>query len=254
MKKYELTSECVEFDGRKLYRIKALRSFYLCGLTVKAGDLGGYIEKEENLSQEGNAWVDGDAYVYDNAYVCDNAYICEKAWIHGNAEIKNNAWIHGNAEIGGNAKVKDSAEVYGDADVDGDAEIRDRAEILGDARISDNVQIYGKAKVMRGAVVYANAEILGDAWIQGVVNISRDAWICSDGDYAAVQGFRTKFRFATFYRTKDKKVMVYCGDFNGYLERFREWAKKTFDGKIRKEYLAIADFMEQHFTPEKEEV
>lgn len=52
MKKYELTSEYVEFDGRKLYRIKALKSFYLCGLTVKAGTLGGYIEKEENLSQE----------------------------------------------------------------------------------------------------------------------------------------------------------------------------------------------------------
>lgn len=199
MKKYELTSEYVEFDGRKLYRIKALKSFYLCGLTVKAGALGGYIEKEENLSQEGNAWI------------------------HGNAEIKNEAWIHGNAEIGGNAKVKDEAEVYGDAEVCDNAEIRD------------------------------NAEILGDAQIQGVVNISQDARICSDEDYAAVQGFRTKFKFATFYRAKDEKVMVYCGDFNGNLEGFREWAKKTFDGKNQKEYLTIADFMEQHFAPEKEE-
>jgi len=223
MKKYELTSEYVEFDGRKLYRIKALKSFYLCGLTVKAGALGGYIEKEENLSQEGNAWIHGNAYVYNNAYVRDNAYICEEAWIHGNAEIKNEAWIHGNAEIGGNAKVKDEAEVYGDAEVCDNAEIRD------------------------------NAEILGDAQIQGVVNISQDARICSDEDYAAVQGFRTKFKFATFYRAKDEKVMVYCGDFNGNLEGFREWAKKTFDGKNQKEYLTIADFMEQHFAPEKEE-
>ena len=199
MKKYEFKSENVEFDGRKLYRIKALKSFYLCGLTVKAGALGGYIEKEENLSQEGNAWI------------------------HGNAEIKNEAWIHGNAEIGGNAKVKDEAEVYGEAEVCDNAEIRD------------------------------NAEILGDAQIQGVVNISQDARICSDEDYAAVQGFRTKFKFATFYRAKDEKVMVYCGDFNGNLEGFREWAKKTFDGKNQKEYLTIADFMEQHFAPEKEE-
>lgn len=217
MKKYELTSEYVEFDGRKLYRIKALKSFYLCGLTVKAGALGGYIEKEENLSQEGNAW------------------------------------IHGNAEIGGNAKVKDEAEVYGDAEVCDNAEIRDNAEILGDARIGGKTQIYGKAKVMRGVVVHANAEILGDAQIQGVVNISQDARICSDEDYAAVQGFRTKFKFATFYRAKDEKVMVYCGDFNGNLEGFREWAKKIFDGKNQKEYLTIADFMEQHFAPEKEE-
>ena len=253
MKKYELTSEYVEFDGRKLYKIKALKSFYLCGLTVKAGALGGYVEKEENLSQEGNAWIHGNAYVYDNAYVRDNAYICEEAWIHGNVEIKNEAWIHGNAEISGNAKVKDEAEVYGDAEVCDNAEIRDNAKILGDARIGGKAQIYGKAKVMRGAVVHANAEILGDAQIQGVVNISQDARICSDEDYAAVQGFRTKFKFATFYRTKDEKVMVYCGDFNGNLEGFREWAKKTFDGKNQKEYLTIADFMEQHFAPEKEE-
>lgn len=37
------------------------------------------------------------------------------------------------------------------------------------------------------------------------------------------------------------------------LKDFREWAKKTFDGKNQKEYLTIADFMEQHFAPEKEE-
>ena len=91
---------------------------------------------------------------------------------------------------------------------------------------------------------------MGDAQIQGVVNISQDARICSDEDCAAVQGFRTKFKFATFYRTKDEKEMVYCGDFNGNLEGFREWTKKTFDGKIQKEYLTIADFMEQHFAPE----
>ena len=147
-------------------------------------------------------------------------------------------------------KVKDEAEVYGDAEVCDNAEIRDNAEILGDARIGGKAQIYGKAKVMRGVVVHANAEILGDAQIQGVVNISQDARICSDEDYAAVQGFRTKFKFATFYRAKDEKVMVYCGDFNGNLEGFREWAKKTFDGKNQKEYLTIADFMEQHFAPE----
>lgn len=131
--------------------------------------------------------------------------------------------------------------------------LENNAEILGDARIGGKAQIYGKAKVMRGVVVHANAEILGDAQIQGVVNISQDARICSDEDYAAVQGFRTKFKFATFYRAKDEKVMVYCGDFNGNLEGFREWAKKTFDGKNQKEYLTIADFMEQHFAPEKEE-
>lgn len=52
--------------GKTLYRIKALVQFG----NVNAGDLGGWIEKEENLSQSGNAWVYGNARVYGNAEVC----------------------------------------------------------------------------------------------------------------------------------------------------------------------------------------
>lgn len=78
MKKYELTEECREFSWRKLYRIKALTSFS----DVKEGGLGGWIEKEDNLSQNGAAWVDGNACVLGNARVSGNA------WVYGNAEIK----------------------------------------------------------------------------------------------------------------------------------------------------------------------
>lgn len=54
MKKFKLTSEfIVDISGVKLFRIKALIEFG----NVKAGDLGGYIEKEENLSHMGDAWV-----------------------------------------------------------------------------------------------------------------------------------------------------------------------------------------------------
>ena len=77
MKKYELTSETKVFLGKTLYRIKALVQFG----NVNAGDLGGWIEKEENLSQYGNAWVSGNAEVY------------------GNAEVSGNARVSGNAEV-----------------------------------------------------------------------------------------------------------------------------------------------------------
>lgn len=71
MKKFELTTETkINICGKKLFRIKALISF---GLII-AGEKGGWIEKEENLSQYGNAWVFGNAEVYDNACVRDNAY------------------------------------------------------------------------------------------------------------------------------------------------------------------------------------
>lgn len=70
MKKFELTSEFItNVLGTKLFRIKALIEFG----DVSAGELGGYIEKEENLAQDGNAWVYGDAKVCGNAEVCGDA-------------------------------------------------------------------------------------------------------------------------------------------------------------------------------------
>ena len=52
-KKYELTENFIKVLGKKLYRIRALRDFG----DVKTGDLGGYIEKWNNLFNDGDAWV-----------------------------------------------------------------------------------------------------------------------------------------------------------------------------------------------------
>ena len=69
MKKYELTDETIDVSGTTLHRIKALKDFG----NVKKGELGGYVESERNLSQEGNCWVCGNAKVCGNAEVCGNA-------------------------------------------------------------------------------------------------------------------------------------------------------------------------------------
>lgn len=82
-KKYKLTEETLEIDGHVLHCIIALRSFG----KVKEGELGGWIEKESNLSHEGDCWIYNDAIVYGNAKVCGNAkvekesdYIVFKNW------------------------------------------------------------------------------------------------------------------------------------------------------------------------------
>ena len=83
MKKFKLTSEfIVDISGVKLFRIKALIEFG----NVKAGDLGGYIEKEENLSHMGNAWVSGNARVSGDAQVFGDARVSgdkDYAYAHG---------------------------------------------------------------------------------------------------------------------------------------------------------------------------
>ena len=79
MKKYEFTGETKMWLGRELHRIRAVRDFG----DVKCGTLGGWIEKEDNLSHNGSCFVYGNARVYGNALVYDSAdisktehYIC----------------------------------------------------------------------------------------------------------------------------------------------------------------------------------
>ena len=103
MKKFELTTNSKMHLGKKLFQIKALISFG----NVEEGDLGGYIEKEDNLSQ------------------------------YGDAEVYGNAWVSGDARVYGDAEVSGNARVYGDAEVSGDA------EVYGDAEVSGNARVYG---------------------------------------------------------------------------------------------------------------
>ena len=51
MRKYEFTRETKEAGFRTLHRIRAVINFG----DVKVGDLGGFIEREENLSHDGTA-------------------------------------------------------------------------------------------------------------------------------------------------------------------------------------------------------
>ena len=120
MKKFKLTSEfIVDISGVKLFRIKALIEFG----NVKAGDLGGYIEKEENLSHMGNAWVFGNAQVFGDARVSGNARVSGDARVSGNARVSGDARVFGNAQVFGDARVSGNAWVSGDAWVSGNAQV-----------------------------------------------------------------------------------------------------------------------------------
>lgn len=113
MKKYELTDDTIKLIGKTLYRIKALKSF----ADVEAGDLGGYIEKEANLSHEGDAWIYNNALVFGNAriggnaFICDNAYVFGDAWVDSNAHVCSNAWISGCTHVYGKAYICTNAKI-----------------------------------------------------------------------------------------------------------------------------------------------
>ena len=107
--KYRLTDETKEWCGHTLHKIEYTEEW------LEEQDLdeleGGWIESEDNLSQEGNAKVYGNAQVYGNALVYGNA------WVYGNTRVHGDALVHGDAQVFGDARVYGNALVYGNARV-----------------------------------------------------------------------------------------------------------------------------------------
>ena len=134
MKKYKLTNKSIIIDGRKLYRIEALKDFS----DIEKGDEGGFIESEKNLSQAGSCWVFNDAMVYDNARIYDDARIYNNAEVYENAEVWGSAEVSGHARIYGNARAAGNVWVYEEAEVSGYAIVHGNARIIGDAKVADN--------------------------------------------------------------------------------------------------------------------
>lgn len=108
-RKYELVpSDIIEYKGRRLTRIRATRDFgrfVYCGLGIKAGELGGYIESEKNLSQKGDCWIYPNAKAMDNSQVKDNAELLDYAEIYDEAIVCDDARIYDYGEVHDDIKV-----------------------------------------------------------------------------------------------------------------------------------------------------
>ncbi|WP_142417021.1 hypothetical protein [Bartonella massiliensis] len=173
-KKYKLTSEIKKIKHARtrniinLYRIRALKDFD----DVKAGDLGGFIEKEANLSHDGNCWVYDKACVYGYARVYDNVY--GYAHVSGGACVFADAHIHDHAHVSYDATIFNYARVYGRAIVAGSARIHSYAEVYNYALINGRAKIHGK--VYGGALVGGCAEIYGSVFGNAKVLFYTKVW------------------------------------------------------------------------------
>lgn len=100
-KKYMLTEYTKEYNGHTLYRIRAIKDFS----GVRAGELGGYVAGEHNLSQYGNCWIRHNAIVYENAIVQDNARVSDLSVVCGNAHVTGGSSVSNAAHISGYARL-----------------------------------------------------------------------------------------------------------------------------------------------------
>ena len=105
-KKYEFLDETIDIDNHICHRI----------VRIADGVRGGYIESEDNLSQDGSCWVFdeavvyGDSRVYGDAQIKDNAIVadskvCDHAIISDYAIVEQKSKIFGYANIGFSANI-----------------------------------------------------------------------------------------------------------------------------------------------------
>ena len=102
-RKYELTDVTMKFEGRTLYRIRALRNFS----DVDTGELGGWVESENNLSQEGDCWI------YDNAKCVDNARMYDNSTMYKNSIMCSSSRMYDNSRMCNNSILKGNDKLYG---------------------------------------------------------------------------------------------------------------------------------------------
>ena len=84
---------------------------------VKAGDLGGYIQSESNLSQIGDCWVSGNGRVTDNGKVTGNGSVTDNGWVTDNGNVTDNGWVTDNGSVTGNGWVFGDAMIKKPTDI-----------------------------------------------------------------------------------------------------------------------------------------
>lgn len=251
-KKYILTDETQEVKGHILHRIQAVRSFR----DVEEGDLGGWIEKEKNLSHEGNCWVGEEACIFedarveDNAQVRGNSIVNDHAQVYGEATVRNKATVVGYAKVydqalvTGSTSISDYANIYGNARIFKYAHIGGEASIFEYASVSDMCKVYENAKIHGYAAIAGKASIFGSADVSGILTaIDGNARIYSGeiddcGQYITIGPIGSRNDYTTFFRGKNDQILVACGCFQGYIQTFRNEVQKKHGNNMHgKDYM-----------------
>ena len=214
---FKLTEETkVNKAGVTLHRIVATRD----SRHAKAGQLGGFIEKEENLG--GEAWVDNNAEVWGEAFVYCCAYVGDNARVYGNSQIYDHAWVEADARVYDNARIHENAYIGGQAEVHG------KAEVEGIAAVKDEAEVTGHARVI------------------GWAKIGRRAFIEHLRDYCVFQGFGWwKDCPLTVFREKNGEVGVF---FEYYSETLEDFTTLIGDAPSGRTLRAIIEVIKLNFN------
>lgn len=209
--KYEFTGEISKYLGKTLHRIRTVSDIVgTNGIShIEAGTLGGWIEKEDNLSQFGSCWI------FDGARVFNDAQVREDAWIRDRATIYDKAHVYGNAFVYGDAIIRGKSKVFGKAVIGMGANIDDYAEVSGSATIG-RAFVGDTSKVFDNVMLDNNVKIVNDAYVGGFK------------DYFSISNLGNHNEVVAFMKSQSNRIIVSCVFFCGTIDDFAEAIKKEY--------------------------
>lgn len=167
-KKYEIT----EITHPKYPWLHRIRARCQVNEQVGPGALGGYVQTEDNLSQDGTCWI------YDQA-IC-----CEEAVVEDDGRMFDGAVARGSALISGDARMFERAVAEGNSSFFS-GELKEDARLSGNAVVnrSDNglSQLIGRKSNVYGSV--CGWFVVNDNIFEGehYLNRTEDMFILENG-------------------------------------------------------------------------
>ena len=144
-------------NGKNVFRVVALRD--IKAYNVKAGDVGGFVDSEANLTHFGNCWIKDNAYASESSRVMGDSLICDNVLLYENTQIRGNAICMENATICGNVVVDKCSMVKGHCNISGDCVITDYSTVEGWANLSEKTIVYGTS-IIGGTAVFSGTSFV----------------------------------------------------------------------------------------------
>lgn len=223
-KKYELTDQTLEIRKSSgeivtLYRIQALKDFD----NVGKGDFGGYIEKEYNLSQDGDCWVYDDSMIYDYATVEGNAKVFGESSVYDNANVYGNARVYDRVTINDYSDVCENSIVCNGSYVSGSSDINKNAKVINSSIVASYITGHAivlgesalKSVTVKDNVIIKNTNIVGPD-----LYIVNNAVISSISDLIIVKKWWGGGEYLIYTKSNQMWQSIYfCGTSEELLEK-----------------------------------
>ena len=161
--KYEITDIAHE-KYPFLHRIRALRDI---GSEVKAGDLGGFVECESNLSFE----TGDDAWIFDNAIAAGEGCVDKGSVLRERAIVCDCAYASHGTEMFGDSRAEDDAYIRG-------SRLSRCARVSGNGMVLQSPTTKASPILTGSCAVYG--KVIGDVMLAGSVVVISDETISND--------------------------------------------------------------------------